>query len=181
VTKPATQGLLWALAGEILPTTDPGRFNQALMELGALICTPVNPRCAGCPMNRVCIGRAKGRQARLPNRGVKQMHKLVVHDAALVRRGSRILLRRRPAHGLLAGMWELPPLEKKRFQPRRPLLTLRHTITNRKITLRVFAFETPFKPRSNRGLRWASPKDLARLTLPAAHRRALRWILSAQQ
>jgi A/G-specific adenine glycosylase len=187
VTKPSTQASLWALADKLLPSNDPGVFNQALMELGALVCTPVNPRCGVCPMNRACIARAKGRQDALPNRGARRTHKQVVHDAALVRRGNRILLRRRPAHGLLAGMWELPLLGK-RFQRRRPrsnrgkpLLTLRHTVTNRKITLRVFACETLSEPKPNGSLRWASPKDLARLTLPAAHRRALERILSAQQ
>jgi len=181
VTKPATQELLWTLAAEILPTTDPGVFNQALMELGGLICTPVNPRCAVCPMNRVCIARAKSKQDQLPNRGARRMHKLVVRYAALVRRGGRILLRRRPAGGLLAGMWELPPLEEKRFQRHQPLLTLRYTIANRRITLRVFACETLSEPKPNGSLRWASPKDLERLTLPAAHRRALEQIPSLQQ
>ena len=76
VTKPSTQKQLWTIAGEVLPENDPGTFNQALMELGALICTPVNPRCAVCPMNRVCIARAEGKQDELPNRGEKRTHKL---------------------------------------------------------------------------------------------------------
>lgn len=180
VTKPSTQEQLWKIAGEVLPENDPGTFNQALMELGALICTPVNPRCAVCPMNRVCIARAEGKQDELPNRGEKRTHKLMVHNAALMRRGNRILLRQRPAQGLLAGMWELPPLEEKRFRQRRPVLTLRHTITNRRITLRVFACEARSAVKSNGTLHWASPEDLTRLTLPAAHRRALERILASR-
>ncbi len=185
VTKPATQKLLWTLATEILPNKNCGTFNQALMEIGALICTPVNPRCGVCPLSRVCIARAKGQQDELPNRGKKRAPKRVFHDAALVRRNGRILLRRRPARGLLAGMWELPPLLGERFQRRRlrskrgkPLLTFRHTITNKRITLRVFACEPLSTPKCNGSLRWASRKDLARLTLPAAHRRALERILA---
>jgi A/G-specific adenine glycosylase len=179
VTKPATHKWLWTVAESILPDHDPGTFNQALMELGALICTPVNPRCAVCPMSRVCVARKKGRQDKLPNRGRRQAHKLVAQDAVLVRRDGRILLQRRPAEGLLAGMWELPSLEREQTGPRRPVLTLRHTITNRKITLRVFACESRSEARSNGNLRWVTPRDLTRLTLPAAHRRALERLLSA--
>lgn len=178
VTKPSTQKQLWTIAGEVLPENDPGTFNQALMELGALICTPVNPRCAVCPMNRVCIARAEGKQDELPNRGKKRTHKQMVHNAALMRRGNRILLRQRPAQGLLAGMWELPPLEEKRFRQHRPVLTLRHTITNRRITLRVFVCTARSAVTSNGKSRWASPKDLTRLTLPAAHRRALEQLFT---
>ena len=179
VTKPATHKLLWTLAAEILPGKNPGTFNQALMELGALICLPVNPRCDICPMRRVCMARANGQQDELPNRGEQRAQKRVFHDAAFVRHGDLILLHRRPPHGLLAGMWELPPLEKQQLPRRRPLLTLRHTITNKRITLRVFACETSFELKANGNLRWASPNDLARLTLPAAHRRALEEIFAA--
>jgi len=176
VTKPAAQKRLWLVAEELLPGSDPGRFNQALMELGALVCTPVNPRCTICPMARVCIARIKGRQDKLPNRGVKRTHKRVVHNAALMQRDGRILLQLRPSKGLLAGMWELPPFEEKQSRMRQPVLTIRHTITNRRITLRIFACQTGQKAKSNGRLRWISPRNLDRLTLPAAHRRALQRI-----
>jgi len=180
VTKPATQKWLWTVADEILPVSDPGTFNQALMELGALVCTPVNPRCAVCPMDRVCIARAKGKQDELPNRGRQQAHKLVVQDAVLVRRNGRILLQRRPSRGLLAGMWELPPLDRKRAQPRQPVLVLRHTITNHRITLRIFDGRVGLNVRLDGARRWVSPRNLERLALPAAHRRALEQILSVR-
>ncbi|HUI08605.1 MAG TPA: A/G-specific adenine glycosylase [Verrucomicrobiae bacterium] len=180
VTKPATRKLLWDLATEILPLENPGTFNQAVMELGALVCTPANPRCDVCPLSRICLARTNGQQDELPNRGGCRTPERVTQDAAFVRRGRRVLLRRRPAHGLLAGMWELPPLEKTRFRPRRPLVTLRHAITNKRITLRVFACEPAAEPKCNGHLRWASPKDLARLALPAAHRRAVEEILATE-
>jgi len=75
-----------------------------------------------------------------------------------------VLLRRRPAGGLLAGMWELPPRDGRSG---RRVLTLRHTITNRRITLRVWKCVVRRAPR---GCRWMSPRALA---MPAAHRRAL--------
>jgi A/G-specific adenine glycosylase len=179
VTKPAVQKRLWLVAEQILPNKDPGTFNQALMELGALVCTPVNPRCVVCPMAHVCIARKQGNQNELPNRGDKQTHKLVLQNAALIQHDGRILLQRRPSKGLLAGMWELPPLEEKRSRLRQPVFTIRHTITNRRITLRIFACQTGESAKSNGRLRWVSRRNLERLTLPAAHRRALERIFAA--
>jgi A/G-specific adenine glycosylase len=180
VTKPATQKTLWEIAGKLLPQKEPGTFNQALMELGALICTPVNPRCDSCPMRLVCVARATGRQNELPNRGPRRTHLQIVHDTALVRRGNRFLLQRRPAKGLLAGMWELPALAGNGFRAGRQVLDLRHTITNKKIQLRVFECRLSSMHKPNGTIRWVSVEDLARLTLPAAQRRALEQILSAQ-
>jgi A/G-specific adenine glycosylase len=179
VTKPAIQKRLWIVAETLLPDCDPGTFNQALMELGALVCTPVNPRCVVCPMARVCTALSKSIQNELPNRGDKRPHKLVVHDAALIQRDGRILLQRRPSKGLLAGMWELPPLEEKRSRMSQPVLSIRHTITNRRITLRIFACQNGERVKSGGRLRWISPRNLERLTLPAAHRRALERIFPA--
>ena len=178
VTKPATQKLLWALAAELLPIDDPGTFNQALMELGALICAPVRPQCGVCPLNRCCLARANGMQDELPNRGPRPAQRRVVHNVALARRGNRVLLQQRPSKGLLAGMWQLPPLANNRLRSRRPLLTIRHTVTNRRITLRVFESVMPSKKLPSNGrLRWATPKDLTRLAMPAAHRRALEGLV----
>src|SRR6266404_3812291 len=69
VKSPRTLDCLWNLAENLLPDTNAGEFNQALMELGALVCTPVNPRCAACPMRRVCLAKARGLVDRLPDRG----------------------------------------------------------------------------------------------------------------
>ncbi len=86
-----------------------GDFNQALMELGALVCTPRQPDCPACPLRPTCHARREGTQAELPVRPTRKATPLrhavglLVHDA----RG-RLLLVRRPETGLLAGLWELP-------------------------------------------------------------------------
>lgn len=174
VTKPATQKLLWATAESLLPAKDPGTFNQALMELGALVCAPANPRCDTCPMCSVCVANKTGRQEELPNRSPRRKPVRVTHDAAWIRRGPRFLLQKRPATGLLAGMWELPPFTGNASHP---LLTLRHSITNRTITLRVFEGRPPSSRKTPVNHRWVTSKDLPRLTLPAAQRRALQQLL----
>ena len=182
VKAPRTLKTLWQLAEELVPNRDPGEFNQALMELGALVCTPANPRCEACPMRRVCVARARSLVGRLPNRGLSQAAERVVVNAALVRRNGSLLMQRRPERGLLAGMWELPTLGNRRFRKGKPLLDLRHTITNRRITLRVFKCEcgSALQNKLTAELRWVSTRELKRLSLPAAHRRAIEQILSAE-
>lgn len=169
VKLPRTLDQLFELAQTLMPDSNPGDFNQAMMELGALVCTPVNPRCGQCPLRRVCRGCC--RVDEFPNRGAPSRLLPVTQTAAWVCRDSKILLQRRPRTGLLAGMWELPALDDKLFRPGRELLAVRHTITNRRIALRVFACAL-------RGVvpdcRWVSRRDLQRLVLPAAHRHVLR-------
>jgi A/G-specific adenine glycosylase len=152
VKSPATQRRLWALAERLLPCRRCGEFNQALMELGALVCLPANPRCAVCPLRGVCRAPTDA----LPNRGRPVAYRQEVRDVAWQRRQGRVRLRQRPD-----GLWELPAT-----QPGGKLLaTVRHTITNRRITLRVWR-------QTARG-QWAEP---ARLPMPAAHRRAVNAI-----
>jgi A/G-specific adenine glycosylase len=170
VTKPAPQERLWSLAEALLPARGGGDFNQALMELGALVCTPGEPDCARCPVRGVCVARARGIQAELPNRGPRRRPRRVVQDAAWVCRGGRFLLRRRPSAGLLAGLWELPPLNRR---PGRLALTLDHAITHRRITLRVFESDARHWRRPDRQRRWVNARQARRLPLAAAHRRAV--------
>jgi len=181
VRAPQTMNKLWQFAEDLVPNSDPGEFNQALMELGALVCTPANPRCEVCPMRHVCVARAQGLVDQLPNRGRPQMTECVVASAALVRRNGSLLMQRRPERGLLAGMWELPTLGRGRFRKGKQLLELRHAITNRRITLRVFECQCGSALQSKRTgeLRWVSATELKRLSLSSAHRRAIAKILSA--
>lgn len=182
VKTPKIMDTLWQLAEKLVPDRSPGDFNQALMELGALVCTPANPQCEICPMRRVCVARARGLVDQLPNRGQPQTTERIVVSAALVRRNGSLLMQRRPERGLLAGMWELPILGRGQFRKGKALLELRHTITNRRITLRVFECECrntlPDKPTAE--LRWVSATEMKRLSLPAAHRRVIERILSAK-
>jgi A/G-specific adenine glycosylase len=176
VTLPATQQKLWALAAVLLPARHCGEFNQALMELGALVCVPGEPRCAVCPLRRVCVARAAGRPASLPNRGAKRPVRRVTQDVAWIRRGDRLRLRQRPATGQLAGLWELPPRPAGAATNQRPLLVLRHAITDQRITLRVFADNR--LTTCHRG-QWVSRRQLAQRPMPAAHRRAVDRLWSA--
>jgi A/G-specific adenine glycosylase len=180
VTRAATRHRLWALAETLLPTRCCGDFNQALMELGALVCTPVRPGCETCPLRSVCRARANGTVERLPNLGRRRVSVAVTWSAVLVRRGAKVLVRRRPGRGLLAGLWELPVLDPLIFRPKGELLAIRHTITKRRVTLRVVAAEARRPIRTGGRWRWITAGDLARLAFSAAHRRALEQLFLPQ-
>ncbi len=105
------QARLWSLAEALLPRKRCGDFNQALMELGATLCSPVRPACDDCPLRADCRAAATGVQ-RQTGRGPRRARPRPVHAAAVaVRRRGRLLLVRRDADGLLAGFWGLPTVE----------------------------------------------------------------------
>ncbi|MGB8983779.1 MAG: A/G-specific adenine glycosylase [Anaerolineales bacterium] len=108
VDSPAGEKILWRLAEEHLPKGQSGDYNQALMDLGATICVPKNPRCLICPVMEFCQARQKGVQDRRPVRTPKKDVPHHVHAAAVILERGRVLMARRPSQGLLGGMWEFP-------------------------------------------------------------------------
>jgi A/G-specific adenine glycosylase len=98
----------WRLAGELVPARDPDLFNQALMELGATLCTPRKPTCQSCPVAQVCEARASGEPERFPAPKRKAAARRTRALAGVLVRRGRVLLLRRPSHGLLGGLWEIP-------------------------------------------------------------------------
>ena len=109
----AVQKLLWQLAEDLLPQSSVGDFNQALMELGALVCTPNEPNCAACPLAASCQAKRQGRQTEIPLRAKSVEIEAVAEVAVIVRKDDRLLLVQRPDGGRWAKMWEFPhhPIE----------------------------------------------------------------------
>lgn len=100
--------ILWNLACAQIPVGRAGDFNQSLMDLGSSICTPRNPDCGHCPLNHLCAAFVRGVQDQRP---VLQARGPVPHytvTAAVISREQQVLIARRPADGLLGGMWEFP-------------------------------------------------------------------------
>lgn len=96
----------------LMPADRPGDLNQALMELGATVCLPNGaPRCADCPLQHLCLGCHHGNAAMLPVRAAKKARRVEDRTVLLARCDTLVGIRRRPAKGLLAGLWELPALE----------------------------------------------------------------------
>jgi A/G-specific adenine glycosylase len=105
---PAAKAELYALADRITPDRRPGDFAQAMMDLGATICTPRNPLCALCPLDRDCAARAAGDPARLPIKAPKAARPRRYGTIFWIERGGEVMLVRRPNKGLLGGMRALP-------------------------------------------------------------------------
>ena len=110
IDHPSTRARLQALGAVEVPAQRPGDFNQAVMELGALVCTPRNPRCDACPVGAACAARAGGLSAALPARSPKPERPIVRVACACITDGARVLLVKR-GDGLLSGTWALPERE----------------------------------------------------------------------
>ena len=96
--------LLW----EHLPPGKAGDYNQAMMDLGATVCTPKSPGCERCPLACLCRARQRGLQEERPVRGRKAKLPHYTVTAAVIQRGNEVLIVQRPPRGLLGGMWEFP-------------------------------------------------------------------------
>ena len=108
VDRPAGARAVLDRAQRLLARGDPGTFNQAMMELGALVCRPLNPRCDTCPVRNQCAGRLAGDPSRYPVRPPRREIPAARIAVGVVSRKGRVLITRRPESGLLGGLWEFP-------------------------------------------------------------------------
>ena len=184
---------LRARAAQLVPRSDPGTFNQALMELGATVCAPREPRCAVCPIKDACAANRRGASPfRLPAK--QKTFRDVSWPLAIVRRRGKILLHRRAAGGVLAGLWELPGVEVARsasagvalrrelrkclndLPPSKQIGELRHGITDRRIRARIYLID--YRLNSNNAFpgpdwRWVARSDAEDLPMSSLSKKAL--------
>jgi A/G-specific adenine glycosylase len=165
----------WTAANELLSRSTPGEFNQAMMELGATVCTPKSPACLMCPVREFCATRGEHATAPQPARFKREVHYSLVQ-----RRGKVALVQRGKNESLMAGMWELPTAHVN-GEP--PLLTLKHAITNTDYTVCVYAAEyqvetklhvSTEQSRAASDWRWFRPCDISELPLTGLARKILR-------
>jgi len=170
---------LWTAAATLVRGKQPGRLNEALMELGALVCTPAAPRCPGCPVRGHCAANARACPEAYPSSRIMPRPRTVRAAVAWIQRGGRVLLER-PSNGSpLRGHWDLPATEIRetadptaaiRDKLRRARLevtvgssiaSLRHGIMNRRLTLEVFDCRLRKGRVAGRDdLLWVSPGEL---------------------
>ena len=180
------------LAGELVPQTGSRQFNLAMMDLGSTVCKPKQPGCNSCPLENRCRARRRRLQEVIPEIH-RDRKKVKVHQlAAVLRRGERVFLTRRPDEGLLGGMWELPGcdggeergravrlarvLSRRWGVPVRAgavLTTAEHSITYRKITVHAVRATIPPGARLPGG-RWVGPLARSRVPVSTATRKILR-------
>ena len=108
VDRPAGARAVQALADELLDSSHPGEFNQAMMELGALVCRPRNPACTSCPWSQSCAAVAAGAQERYPRTSPKRAVPTARIAVGVVSRRGRLLITRRAESAMLGGLWEFP-------------------------------------------------------------------------
>jgi A/G-specific adenine glycosylase len=175
-----------------IPADVPGDFNQAAMELGALVCRPAGPRCTACPLRRWCVARRDARTADLPVRSRRGAGPHYDIAAAVIRRGNKVLIARRRQDRMLGGLWEFPggkrhPGETLAETARRELIEetgleisvgallceTRHAYTHFSITLYAFdcrPIRGRARPLDADELRWVPVERLRDYPFPAADR-----------
>lgn len=176
IDSPNGEKYLWNVARENLPKGRAGDFNQALMDLGAMICIPKTPRCSICPLMKLCKAYANGTQELRPVKKPKKEIPHFVYAAGVIIKREKVLLAQRPSSGLLGGMWEFPngrvdgdPAKglvktlKEGFrlhvQRKEALARVHHTYTHFKVT--VHAFRCELSALENPNLKWIPVDDLA--------------------
>ena len=186
----AIEKRLWTLAQSLLPEARMADYTQALMDLGATVCTRANPDCDACPLRGTCRARRQGRAAELPTPRpgkrlpLREAHMLILRDGE-----GRVLLERRLPVGLWAALWSLPEqpdLEHARawftrhfrsgFGNAQPLEPLLHGFSHYRLKIQPLLIVVN-RPRDaiadNDGMRWATLSELSGLGLPAPVRKLL--------
>jgi A/G-specific adenine glycosylase len=195
---PAGKPAIKRLAASLLPPHRSGDFAQALMDLGATICSPKKPACASCPWTEVCMAHARGDQETLPRKAPKREGKLR-RGAAFValRADGRVLLRPRPEKGLLGAMTEVPgsvwahdfdsaqalrsaPHFKSKPKWRKLPGVVRHVFTHFPLALTVFVARVPRGTPAPQAARWVKLADLPGEALPNVMRKVLSHALETK-
>jgi A/G-specific adenine glycosylase len=160
--KPCSSRELWAQADALLSRDQPGDFNQAMMELGATVCTPRDPKCPACPVVNFCVARGSLAADAPTPRKKKQLH------YALDLREGKVYLRRRPeSSSLMPGMWELPEIAPNGHKPE---FSLRHSITVTDYRVHVVRAAAP----NHASGRWLTGARAQQLPLTGLTRKILR-------
>jgi A/G-specific adenine glycosylase len=167
--RPTTE-LLWRRAEEILPTKRCGDFNSALMELGATVCTPRNPKCLICPVRGHCEAQSAGVQEQIPPPRKTKITPLLRRDVLCIRRDEKWLIEQRPAKGRWAGMWQFVTVERSRSLPptSKRIGIVTHGLTHRRYHFRVLVCpDATAEPANGHVARkWVTLDELDHFPLP---------------
>jgi A/G-specific adenine glycosylase len=205
IASAATQARLWQAAERITPTADAGTFNQAFMELGAVVCSPRDPKCLICPVSLLCRARACGRQHAIPVVRPRKPPLSVAEACALVVGQGRVLILKREACRLWEGFWEFPTVHVAGADPAGrsfgepvdlaggvqrltdvhvevgPVVrTVRFSVTKHRVVLTAYAAivrsgPTNLSPSVCRAI-WEHPEALVDYPLASAYRRLANWV-----
>ena len=179
---------IWDAAAGLVPKQHPGLFNQALMDLGALVCTPDRPLCETCPLAACCVAKRTNRVAEIPMKAVRRPATEIRETAVVVRRAGRVLVVRRGPGEWWEGLWDFPRVPGTARSARRSiersdvvgglgcgatsrLGTIAHTVTHHRITLDVVTCEAGRPGKAVTGRRWVTATALGTLAMTSPGRR----------
>lgn len=176
-TESAVRRRIEGLAAVLVDPERPGQFNQALMELGALVCTPRTPNCTACPWIDSCATRGEHKTAPRPPVKIREVaYGLLLRKPE--QKGREVLLvQRSAAESVMPGMWELPALADPQVEAEALLLTARHAIMNTRYLARVRALAEPAAEAllpSGCDRRWVPLDEAGRMALTGLARKVLR-------
>jgi A/G-specific adenine glycosylase len=183
---------LWAWAAELTPIDRPHDYAQAIMDLGATVCTPRSPECGACPLQTCCRARSFGLEKELPLRSGGKKAPTRVQVALLLFSQGRCLVRRRPLSGMLGGLWEFPAAAVSEGETPgmaacrllqimglasepRPAGEVAHIYSHFRLDLRLYRAEAEqtFNVAEGEETRWILLSELAAWPLHGAHKKAL--------
>jgi A/G-specific adenine glycosylase len=197
VDKSSTRRVLWTLAEQLLPQTGVGPFNEAMMELGALVCKAKRPDCDLCPVESVCEARKLHIEEALPFRTPRKPVPHIDVTAGIIWKNSRFLITLRPPKGLLGALWEFPGGKVESGETYESclkreireelnivievwshLISVQHAYTHFRLTLHVFEClyrqgSVQMDPESAVDYRWITIKDLDQYAFPGADRKVI--------
>lgn len=193
VRKTATKNKIQEYADELIPEKRPGDFNQAVMELGATVCTPSNPNCEECPLRAGCVAFRKMKTEEIPykSKAKKRPHHQI--GVGIIQNDDEVLIALRPDDAMLGGLWEFPGGKQKEDEDieetvvrelkeelgvdvkvTKPLMKLDHAYSHFKITMHAYLCElvdgNP-KPKTSQEIRWISIDELEDYPFPKANRK----------
>jgi A/G-specific adenine glycosylase len=192
--KSATMKRLWQLSEALTPEKQTAVFNQAMMDIGSMVCLKSKPECTACPLQELCASNQHGSQALYPAKKPKKEKPRKQTLMLLHRYDEQLLLWRRPASGIWGGLWSLPEVEgendiegwqqNRQLTPQAPTLVrqklIHHQFSHYSLDISLAEIELAELPQAiadNDDYHWVKPTDIASYGLPAPVRKILLQVL----
>ena len=197
-TTSASEKILWQKSEDLVPDRRPGDFNQALMELGATICTPNSPLCQQCPLQNKCEAFLKVTVGLFPPLKKKISSKKIEVSAGIIIKNNKVYIQQRKKNALMGGLWEFPGGKREKGESPeeclereikeemgvtinilKKIMTIKHTYTQFRVTLHAFTCELQSKqirPTECQQWKWVSLSNLKKYPFPAANVKIVKHI-----
>lgn len=187
LSKPQAERAMWALAEQLCPQSRNHDYTQAIMDLGATVCTPKKPLCLYCPMQQRCKAHQQGMETELPFKKPKKAVPVKDGQVLLLCSGGEWLWQQRPDSGLWGGLWSLPVFEQAQelqqaaqgfgLKPAAARARITHCFTHFTWQLEALAFHAPEEQKEHLAIelngQWLSPESAAALGIPAAMKKLI--------